>query len=439
MRTRPPPLPRPRRRPPLRWLLVCCASLWACAAPAGGDTPAPAAQPPRPAAAALQPVKALGEPGQRSFQLLFSPDGSRFARSSQAGVELWQLQPLRRLGAAANLRQPPNPGSGLRFDTDGWLHYVVDATHAWLTPDLREGRGVDKVAGLSADGRYALRSGSVGAGGIGRDGRLAGAGLPQLYPLARNDAYDLRAHRSACQLPPTAPAGRLAVGGSWLAIQEAAAGPSNPRPLVVCDLAGGQAYLLLSGKAGLLSAAIDPLGRWMAVTASSSDAVQARLYPLPLRPEEFAVDPHRTGCEAGLPCGEPRPLPTADAPPAHAQPSPDGRWLVGFLDHPPRAVFFDTAALKTAATLEIAPANAGGRRLAFSANGRWLALQAGDRLYRADLAVNPPGLLDVQPAAAAAAVELQDIHNDGVHWLLRDAGATPSGKPAGGLWRLDQP
>jgi len=368
---------------------------------------------------------------RRSQQLVFSPTGARVAHVHGGGVELWQTQPIKRLFSIAE-----TSGLGIRqvfFSPDGLLHYVDGRKHAWITADLQHGTG-GKADLISPNGRYAVRTGL-------REGDEGFA--PQFYN-ATSDVYDLKEKRSVCQFPAIGGLANAAFTSHWFAAQLAATGPQPPKPLAVCEIDAGQALIMPFGDARSISPTLDPNGRWMLVQMGGTRLLgmsqwqESKLFALPLARSAFAKasdnDPYPC---AELPCGMPAPLPIAVLPGAKPVVSPDGNWLVDW-GNGHSIKLFKSPDMEQVATLAHAPfektanRSTGGRRVVFSADSRWMGMQAGTHLYRLDLHSNPLRLQELTPPASD--FDLQGIASDGQHWLVLHQPA-PGQPLQGALWR----
>lgn len=407
---------------------------------AAGRRPVHAAQPSAPAESAgksialhtrLEPVAPLTNE-HRSQQLVFSPLGDRFALVDDRGLELWQTQPLKRLVRAAE-----TSGLGIRqvqFSPQGQLNYIDGRKHAWVTPGLQRGTG-GRADLISPDGRYVVRTGLR----EGEDGFV-----PQFYN-ATSDVYDLREQRSVCQFPAVGRVTNAAFTAHWFAVQLATTGPQPPKPLALCEMATGRALIMPFGHARGLAPTLDPQGRWLLVQASGARAFgmpdwqESKLYALPPAPSAFSKNPSNEPYPcAELPCGRPAPLPVPTLPATQPVVSPDGNWLaewgsgqtVRLLKSP------DMQHLATFAHAPYEPSvnrSTGGGRVVFSANSRWMGLQAGDHLYRVDLNENPLRLQELSPPMGD--FELQGISSDGQDWLVRHS-LGPRLPLQAALWRI---
>lgn len=393
--------------------------------PPPGDMPGISVQPTR-----LESAGALNNE-HRSQQLVFSPKGDRFAHVHDRGLELWQTEPLKRLTSV-----PETSGLGIRqvqFTPNGQLNYIDGRKHAWVTSDLQRGVG-GKADLISPDGRYAVRTGL-------REGEDGFA--PQFYN-ATSDVYDLKEKRSVCQFPAIGGVANAAFTSHWFAAQLAPTGPQPPKPLAVCEMATGRALIMPFGDARSIAPTLDPQGRWLLVHASGtrllgmSDWQESKLFALPLAQSAFAKNSSNEPYPcAELPCGLPAPLPTAALPDAKPVVSPDGHWLADW-GSGETVKLLRSADMQQAATFAHAPydtnanRSTGGRRVVFSANSRWMGLQAGGHLYRVDLDSTPPRLEELTPPTSE--FDLQGIASGGQHWLvLYQPG--PQQSLRGALWR----
>lgn len=351
----------------------------------------------------------------RSQQLVFSPKGDRFAHVHDRGLELWQTQPLKRLTSVQE-----TSGLGIRqvqFNPHGQLNYIDGRRHAWVTSDLQRGLG-GKADLISPDGRYAVRTGL-------REGEDGFA--PQFYN-ATSDVYDLLEQRSVCQFPAIGWVTNAAFTANWFAVQLAITGPQPPKPLALCEMATGRALIMPFGDARTITPTLDPQGRWLMVHASGSrllglsDWQESKLFALPLAQSAFAKNPNNEPYPcAELPCGQPAPKPVAALPEAKPVVSPDGTWLAVW-GNDQTVRLHKSPDMQQVALLAHGPyhgsinQSTGGRRAVFSANSRWMGLQAGRQLYRLDLQNNPLRLQELTPPAGD--FELQGISSDGQYWLL---------------------
>jgi hypothetical protein len=379
----------------------------------------------------LVPVGSFNS-NHQSQQLVFSPTSDRFAHIDSHGLELWQTQPLRRLAQVASVS-----GLGIRqvsFSPEGQLNYIDGRTHAWITPGLLHGMG-RKADLISPDGRYAVRT------GLRED---ADDFTPQFYN-ATSDVYDLQEKRSVCQFPPIGTVAKMALTAHWFAVQLAATGPRPPKPLALCEMATGRAFIMPFSDAHSLRPMLDPQGRWLLVRASGTrlfglpDWQESKLFALPFAQNAFArnTDDPLYPCSE-LPCGNPDPVQTRELPEGQLHVSPNGSWIASWgNDHSIR--LFQGPSVRQVAILAFAPKtqnvnpSAEGRRVVFSANGRWMGVQTGKHLYRVDLQGKPLRLQELTPPEDY--FELQDISNDGQNWLVlhRENSSQPSLE--GALWR----
>lgn len=430
--------------PQIAWRLRAIASVLALlvgtSLQAAALLPPPTAQASPPAAGMpgssiqrtrLDPVGATNNE-HRSQQLVFSPKGDRFAHLHDRGLELWQTQPLKRLTSVEE-----TSGLGIRqvqFNPQGQLNYIDGRRHAWVTPDLQRGMGI-KADLISPDGRYAVRTGL-------REGEEGFA--PQFYN-ATSDVYDLQEKRSVCQFPAIGWVTNAAFTANWFAVQLAFTGPQPPKPLALCEMATGRALIMPLGDARNITPTLDPQGRWLLVHTSgarllgSSDWHEGKLYALPLAQSDFAKNPNNGPYPcAELPCGNTKPSPVATLPESKPVVSPDGNWLlewgsgqtVQMLKSPDmqQVATFAHASYETNVNQ-----STGGRRAVFSANSRWMGLQAGHHLYRVDLQSSPLRLQELTPPAGD--YDLQGISSDGQYWLvLHNLG--PQLPLQGALWRV---
>ncbi|MFY3386237.1 hypothetical protein [Paracidovorax sp. MALMAid1276] len=373
---------------------------------------------------------------RRSEQLVFSPRGDRFAHVHDAGLELWQTQPLKRLSTAT-----ASSGLGIRqvlFSASGQLHFLDGRNHAWITSDLRHGVSNTAVDLLSPDGRHALRTGLR----EGEDGFI-----PRFYN-ATSDVYDLLEQRSVCQFPAIARTANIALTTNWFAAQLAPTGPQPPKPLAVCDLASGRSLIMPFGNARTLVPTLDPESRWLLVHASGPrpiglpDWQESKLFALPLRQSAFetATSNQAYPC-ADLPCGQPAALPTKTQLPEHPVVSVDGLWLAEWgSDRTVKLIKgpgMQQVAVFHHARHESGPNHTtGGRRVVFSANSRWMGLQAGAHLYRVDLQHAPLNLEELTPPSGE--FDLRGISSDGLHWLVLQM-PPARGALRGAVWRTRQP
>lgn len=378
----------------------------------------------------LEPVDTFNNE-HRSQQLVFSSNGDRFAHLHDRGLELWQTQPLKRLVSVAE-----TSGLGIRqvlFSLEGQLNYVDGRVHAWITPELQRGSG-GKMDLISPDGRYAVRTGL-------REGDEGFA--PQFYN-ATSDVYDLKEKRSVCQFPAIGWVTNAAFTANWFAAQLAFTGPQPPKPLALCEMATGRALIMPFGDARGIAPTLDPQGRWLLVQVSGarllglSDWQESKLFGLPLAQSAFAknADNKPYPC-AELPCGQPAPLPVATLPVTKPVVSPDGNWLAEWGSG--QAVkMLRSPDMQQVATFAHAPyetninRSTGGRRAVFSANSRWMGLQAGRHLYLVDLHSNPLRLQELTPPVRD--FDLQGISSDGQHWLVLH-NPNPHLPLKGALWR----
>lgn len=380
----------------------------------------------------LEPVGSLGGDGG-SEQLVFSPTGDRVAHRDVNGLELWSTQPLKRL-----IRIPRAPLLGLSqllFSPNGQLHYINGGRHGWITADLGQGIG-SKADLLSPNGRYAVRNGP----------RPGEDDFTPNYYGAVSDVYDLQEKRSVCQFPRVGWLSNAAFTDSWFANQLAPTGPQPPKPLAVCEMATGRAFIMPFGDARRLTPTLDPQGRWLMVHSSGtrllgmSEWSDRKLFALPFAREAFAKNPDNEPYPcAELPCGHPEPVATAELPPDQPVVSPDGSWLV-YLNHNSIKIF-KSPEMKQVATLAHAPytrpptnRRTGQQQVAFSTNGRWLGLQVNSHLYRIDLQSSPLRLQELTPPVSD--FNLQAISSDGLHWLVQHE-TEPQRTLQGALWRAD--
>ncbi|MFN7152590.1 MAG: hypothetical protein ACK4OE_02780 [Acidovorax sp.] len=389
-----------------------------------GDMPGTSIQPTR-----LESAGAIHN-DHRSLQLVFSPKGDRFAHVHDRGLELWQSQPLKRLTSA-----PETSGLGIRqvqFNPHGQLNYIDGRKHAWITPDLQRGMG-GKADLISPDGRYAVRTGL-------REGEDGFA--PQFYN-ATSDVYDLQEQRSVCQFPAIGWVTNAAFTADWFAVQLAFTGPQPPKPLALCEMATGRALIMPFGDARTVTPTLDPQGRWLMVHASGSrllglsDWQESKLFALPLAESAFAKNPNNEPYPcAELPCGQPASALVATLPKAKPGTSPDGNWLAEWgSDQTIR--MHKSPDMQQVATLAHGPyqgninQSTGGRRAVFSANSRWMGLQAGRQLYRVDLHSNPLRLQELTPPPGE--FDLQGVSSDGHYWLVLHSSG-PNMRLQGALW-----
>lgn len=389
-----------------------------------GDMPGTSIQPTR-----LESAGALNNE-HRSQQLVFSHKGDRFAHVHDRGLELWQTEPLKRLTSV-----PETSGLGIRqvqFTPNGQLNYIDGRRHAWVTSDLQRGVG-SKADLISPDGRYAVRTGL-------REGE---DGFASQFYNATSDVYDLQKKRSVCQFPAIGWVTNAAFTADWFAVQLAFTGPQPPKPLALCEMATGRALIMPFGDARTITPTLDPQGRWLMVHASGSrllglsDWQESKLFALPLAQNAFAKTPNNEPYPcAELPCGQPASTPVATLPAAKPVTSPDGNWLADW-GNDQTVRMHKSPDMQQVATLAHGPyqgninQSTGGRRAVFSANSRWMGLQAGRHLYRVDLLSNPLRMQELTPPAGE--IDLQGISSDGQYWLVLHS-RDPDMPLQGALW-----
>lgn len=411
---------------------ACIVIAWACAGslavPALAATNAIAAQASLSGASAhtatdtlrLVPAGPLVSGERQSRTLAWSPDGKRFARLLPDRIELWQQSPQQRIAAITEaLPGPPataGPGNAasfyqLLFGPDGRLHYLANGVHGWLDADLRRGSG-PPVEQISSDGRHAVST-----------LRSQGDAAPAQHVI------DLATGKTVCPLPGVQLDGAVAsFGAGWFAARLPSTGPQDPaKPLAVCDLTRGKTLLVPLAGVSFRAPVVDSQGRWMlaggwALDLSGGRVARSFVFTLPLDADQTgqgsasASSPGSDLCKT-FACGLPTARELKTPMPLEPRVSPDGRWLVEPAAQGGIALFRSpsmqhVALLQSPAGERMPPAS----RLAFSPNGQWLAVQAGQHLYRVDLRQPSPALVPV--AIDARIANLHSIGDDGRQWLL---------------------
>lgn len=427
--------PNPFQFFPSRYRIILAAGLAVCGCALAAEQ----------APSRLQLELAQPFPGQDRMtkQLALSPDGRRVARMTYDTLELWQLQPPQAKPLLTITGQKPHHFTySVAFDPTGRLHYLSSDGYIWLDPDLSRGVGIEKVHQISPDGRYALRSGSVG----NKPGQLE----PQYY-IAQDDIYDLQQRRSVCQLPMM-PGSRSDLpekwfSGHWFAARLRATGPTAPKPLMVCNMGSGEVFaILLHDKLVGMDSSIDPQGHFIQLRVSGQsfwrgEWMEYKTYALPLQAAEFKVN--KDYDDPGPPYGAPPDMgsPERDIPWSDNI-SPDGQWWVLLAPKAGGQLAFyrreGRSAHKAGAWLQPAlePKSIDKPRVVFSRNSRWAALQFDEKLYVVDLQADKLEMAEVQVQADAGEMRsftLQAIGDNGADWLLVGQGA---GRSMTGVWRL---